>query len=304
MGQIHEILIKMPRLIHFELELEDPIDVIDGEAWKSWTRHLNLDIEVPMDIIDGNQWKYLVSHIQKFDFRFYLSKIPSNQILDSFRSPFWLEQKRWFVAFDNRQSSPCLYTVPRFASKTAIYSLDYCSIPCTSPELCLDQFVNILNLPILRPLRHDFTNVTSLVLETNENLDGNNLLPFLQLPHLHSFSFNNLSLLAVLSSEPTFKSIRMLNIETTVSKSNAEQICMIFPQVERLEIRIDDHDTILLLIDRLKYLSISKFICCQRSSMEILTREWFQKHSPRLKTSDRFTYRINDNNIHLWMSVE
>jgi hypothetical protein len=304
MGQIHEILIKMPRLIYFELELEDPMDVIGGEEWKSCTRHLNLDIEEAMDIIDGNQWKYLISHLQKFDFRFYLSKIPSNQILDSFQSPFWLEQKRWFVAFDNCQSPSCLYTIPRFASKTAFYSLDYRSIPCTSPELCLDQFVNILNLPVLRPLTHDFTNVTSLALGTNENLDRNNVLSFLQLPHLHSLSFGNLSLLAVLSSEPTFKSIRILNIEATVSKSNLEQICMIFPQVERLQITIDDNDTMLLLIDGLKYLSISKFICCQSSSMEILTREWFKEHSPRMKTNDRFTYRINGNNVYLWMSVE
>jgi hypothetical protein len=79
---------------------------------------------------------------------------------------------------------------------------------------------------------------------------------------------------------------------------------MIFPQVERLQITIDDNDTMLLLIDGLKYLSISKFICCQSSSMEILTREWFKEHSPRMKTNDRFTYRINGNNVYLWMSVE
>jgi hypothetical protein len=304
MGQINQILTKMPCLIHFELELEDPMDVIGGEMWKSWIIHLNVDIEEAMDIIDGNQWKYSVSHLQRFDFRFYLSQIPSKQILDSFRTPFWLEQKRWFVAFDDCQSSPCLFTVPRFAPKTAIYSLNYHSIPCTSSELYLDQFVHTLNLPVLRPLTHDFTNVTSLVLETNENIDRDKVLPFLQLPHLHSLSLNNLSLLVVLSSELALKSIRILNVKTTVSKSNAEQICVIFPQVERLCVTIDDNDTMLSLIDGLKYLSISKFICCHLSSMGILTREWFQEHSSRLKTNDHFTYRINVNDVHLWMSVK
>jgi hypothetical protein len=305
MGQIDEILIKMPRLIHFELELDDPMDVLGGRKWESWARqHLNLDIEESMDILDGNQWKYSVSHLQTFDFRFYLSKIPSAQILHSFQSPFWLEQKRWFVAFDDRQSSRCLFTVPRFAPKSIIYSSDYPSIQCTSPELCLDQYVNTLTLPVLRPLTNDFINVTSLVLERNENLDRNTILPFLQLPNLHSLSFVNLSLLYVLSSELTLNSIRTLNVKTSVSKSRIEQICIIFPQVERLEIMIDDNDTMLSSIDGLKYLSICKFIHSYPSSMGALKREWFQEHSSRLKTNDHFTYRINYNNIHLWMSVE
>jgi len=303
MGQIQQILDKMPRLIHFELELQDPIDVIGEEQWRTWIRHLNVDIEEAMDIIDGNQWKYSVSHLHTFDFRFYLSKIPSRPMLNSFQTPFWLEQKHWIVAFDDSSSSPYLFTIPRFAPKTAIYSMDYHSLPCTLSDLCLDQYVRTLHLPILRPLTHDFTNVTSLVLGTNENLDKDKILPYLQLPHLRSLTFDNLSLLDILSSEFVFKSICELDVRTTVSKSNAEQICTIFPQIERLYITIDDVSTLILLIDELKFLSISKFIYSDLLFMKALTRIWFQEHSSRLKINDHFTYQVNVNTVHLWITV-
>jgi hypothetical protein len=309
MGQIQKLLIQMPRLIHFELNVDEPMDVIGGERWRTWTRHLNLDIEVPMDIIDGNQWKYLVSHLHTFDFRFPLIIKPSTKILDSFQSPFWLEQKRWFVAFDDNQSPPCLFTIPRFAPKKILYSMDYHSIASTSTALCLDQFIHTLNIPVPRPLTHDFLNVTSLVLDMNKNFDRNDVLPYLQLPYLqlpslHSLSFLNLSLLDVLSPELIFKSIRVLNVKTTVSKTNSEQISAIFPQIERLQVTIDNKDTMLSFIDGLKYLSIAKFILCHPSIKEKLAKEWFQEHSSRLKKPDQFTYRIDDKIIQLWMNVE
>ncbi len=304
MGQIHKVLIQMPCLIHFELNIDEPMDVIGGERWKTWTKHLDLDIAVPMDIIDGNQWKYLVSQLYTFDFRFPLLKKPSTQILDSFQSPFWLKEKRWFVAFDDNQSPPCLFTVPRFAPKTVHYSTNYHPIVSTSTELCLNQFIHTLNLSMFRPLTHDFPNVTTLVFDMKKKFNQNEVLPYLQLPSLHSLAFVNRSLLYVLSRKFVFKSIRILNVKTPVSKTNSEQISTIFPQVERLEVTINDKDTMLLLIDGLKYLSIAKFIDGNPSSKEKLTKEWFQEHSSRLKKSDQFTYRIDDKIIQLWMNVD
>ncbi|CAF4378223.1 unnamed protein product, partial [Rotaria sp. Silwood2] len=118
------------------------MDAVGGEQWKRWSRHSNVDIEDANDIISGYQWKYLVSHLQTFDFRFYLSHKSDEKILDSVRSSFWLEQKQWFVAYDDCQSLPCLFTVPRFAPKSIIYSSDYRTPSCTSSNICLDEFVD------------------------------------------------------------------------------------------------------------------------------------------------------------------
>jgi hypothetical protein len=62
MGQIHEVLSRMPRLRHLELDIEDPMDVVDGKKWQSWIPHLNLDIKGSMDIIDGNIWFHISKH--------------------------------------------------------------------------------------------------------------------------------------------------------------------------------------------------------------------------------------------------
>ncbi len=108
----------------------------------------------------------------------------------------------------------------------------------------------------------------------------------LQLPYVHSLSFINLKLLNVLSPEFVFKSIRVLNIET-----NSEQINVILPQVECLQIIIDDKVSMFSLIDKLKYLSIVKFTHYDSSLPKKLAKEWFQEHSVRLKGNDHFTYR-------------
>ncbi|CAF3470122.1 unnamed protein product [Rotaria sp. Silwood1] len=294
----------MPRLLHFELRIDDPMDVIGDEQWTRWSRHSNADIEDANDIISGHQWKYLVPHLQTFDFRFCLLNRSDEKILDSFRSTFWLEQKQWFVAYDDYQSPPCLFTVPRFAPKNIIYSSDYNTPWCTSSNLGLDQFVDVLTLPKFRPVTHDFINMTSLILKTDNNLTLDTILPFMKLPHLQSLAVSSMALVTQLSTETMFESIRSLTIDTIVVKSHAEQICIVFPRLERLQIGINDQDTMLLLIDGLKHLSIVMFLCCQSLRIKPLTYEWFIQNSSRLMGNNNFTCHINDNKIHLWMSIE
>ncbi|CAF4474520.1 unnamed protein product [Rotaria sp. Silwood2] len=304
MEKMHKFLLKMPCLMHFELRIDDPMDFVVGDQWKVWSQSSEIDIEEAKDIIDGNQWKYLVSHLQTFDFHFCLADRLNKQILDSFRSSFWLTQKRWFVAYDDLQSSSSLFTVPRFAPKNIIYLLNYDTPSCTSSDLCLDQYVDILNLPTLRPLMHHFINVTSLILQTDKDLCLDRILPYLALPQLKSFSLVNTSLLAQLSTETRFESIRSLTIDTLEIKFHAEQICIVFPRIERLKIGISDQETMLLLIDRLKHLSLVTFVYPQPSMFTNITYEWFVENSSRFKENKNFTCNINKVEIHLWISVE
>ncbi|CAF1114779.1 unnamed protein product [Rotaria sordida] len=148
MSRMSQFLSKMPCLMHFELRIDDPMDIVGGKQWEMWFQHSNVDIEDAKDMVDGHQWKYLVSHLQTFDFHFYLSDRSDEKILDSFRSSFWLKQKQWFVAYDDHQSLPRLFTVPRFAPKNIIYSSEYRTPLCTSSDLCLDKFVDIITLPM------------------------------------------------------------------------------------------------------------------------------------------------------------
>ncbi|CAF0984471.1 unnamed protein product [Rotaria magnacalcarata] len=303
MSKMNQFLLKMPCLKNFELRIDDPIDFNVDDQWEVWSRNLKDDIEDTKDIIDGNQWKYLVSHLQTFNFRFCLAERLDKQILDSFRSSFWLEQKKWFVSYDDLESSPSLFTVPRFTPKDITYLLNYHTPSCTSSDLKLDQYVHILNLPMLCPLMQDFINVTTLILQTDKDLSLDRILPYLSLPQLRSLSLVSTSLLTQLPTEIKFESIRSLTIDTLEIKSHAEQICIVFPRIERLQIEINDQETMSLLIDRLKRLSLATFVCHHSSILTNMTKEWFVENSSRLKENNNFTCRIDKGKIHLWISV-
>jgi hypothetical protein len=282
---IEEFLYKMPRLKHLELESRGNNDLIDGQRWES-----------------------LISHLITFNFHFYLpSSIIDTNILNSFRSPFWLEQKRWFVAFDDQQSA--IFTVPRFAPSNIIYSQHYQPLQCTSYELCLDQHVNCLILQFLDPPVYRFTNVTSLVLETEENVFKSTSPSFSDLvqymPRLHSLSFWNLSPLTYLANDTVIEKIRILNVRSVGPLNlKIKKLCTLFPRLERLNMMIKCRQDLLLLIDGLKYLSIAKFGFTQSLSIfaSEITREWLIDHFQRLNVNRNFTYKIYEDNIQLWMN--
>lgn len=73
-------------------------------------KHLQLIAHCHDDIIDGPRWQRKVKTLDTFKFIFYISpRVPSRQ-LDSFRTAFWLQAKRWFVAYTKR----CFFSVPYF----------------------------------------------------------------------------------------------------------------------------------------------------------------------------------------------
>lgn len=74
------------------------------------------------DIIDGYRWQRIVESLISFHFLLHVKNFPNEQSLNSFRTPFWIEEKRWFIAFYNR----CLFTIDlshmKLFSGTSLYS--------------------------------------------------------------------------------------------------------------------------------------------------------------------------------------
>ncbi|CAF4173674.1 unnamed protein product, partial [Rotaria sordida] len=69
--------------------------------------------DVNNDMADGFAWELLLKEIKHFEFKFEFSEYASREqplSLDSFRSKFWLEEKKWFVTYD-RSSNPNDYSV-------------------------------------------------------------------------------------------------------------------------------------------------------------------------------------------------
>ncbi|CAF2035753.1 unnamed protein product [Rotaria magnacalcarata] len=292
MIQIEQLLSKIPNLTHFELDTQGNIDLIDGQ-----------------------QWELLVSHLIVFNFRIHLFcpllNFSKNNILESFRSLFWLEHKQWFVSYDD----PDIFTVPRFASN--IVTHPYANWPplCTSSGFNFDQCVRCIRLSLLDPVPPSFINVTSLVFDTEEITTDVGLFAFLKLlehmPCVHSLSFRNLPVLTSASNNVVLKNIRTLHVQNAyITAENRLQLdinrlCMIFPQIERLNMELTSRQDFVLLVDQLKYLSIVKVEFYHLSSIDTdsyLTRDWLTKNSRRLKTNNNFMYKRIHNKIHLWIN--
>ncbi|CAF3348580.1 unnamed protein product, partial [Rotaria sp. Silwood2] len=71
---------------------------------------LELCVHSRNDFIDGHRWQLLTSGLKTFNFNFQIVSDQQEVNLESFRSAFWLEEKYWYVAYDNN----CLFSVPYF----------------------------------------------------------------------------------------------------------------------------------------------------------------------------------------------
>jgi hypothetical protein len=289
--EIKGILLSMPSLKHFQLETDGDVDLIDGQQWES-----------------------IVSHLITFNFRFHLLTATENKdVLNSFRSPFWLDYKRWFVAYDD-QLFRYVFTIPCFAPKDVKWSSPYRAPASTASNLNLDQYIERLNLASDCLTEYRFRNLTSLVLETKERINMFNLFDFIQdIPQLSSLTISDCILFNSLPKNTICEQIRSLNVSHVVDvqhQIDPKCLCTIFPRIEYLNIRVQSRQALPAFIDRLKYLSfayfhlslsVSKWCCLQQAPV---TRQWLIKNTKRLSQDRSFTSVINDRTIRLWMSDE
>ncbi|UJR16906.1 hypothetical protein I4U23_003804 [Adineta vaga] len=295
---LEELLIKMPNLIHLEL-----------------------DIFADVNLLNGNIWESLILRLDTFDFRFRLhDRIQDSsvsQILNTFRSLFWLRYKRWFVAYDDRDLPASFFTIPRFAPINRKYSADSCKLRCTSSTFRLNEYVNQLTLSDSFQLEYHFPNVTSLVLETKENIDVltfNLLVNIIRaLPRLISLTFSDEFPLTQPTHNIIFEQIRTLYIRHVCQKShiqsesNLVQLCLIYPRVEHLRISVHTHEEFQILLDTFKYLSSLIVDTCYQSNCstwpekDLLTHQWLSHNVRSLSKTDTFTCKILNGTIYLWV---
>jgi hypothetical protein len=109
---------------------------------KSLPNLFSLTLEINIAILNGYDWRtLLVNHLPKLkNFRLRMSfNFPTNgnlithtdQLVDSFRTPFWIEEHQWFIRCDcylaKRVSRGVLYTLP-CAFKQPSYINTYYSV--------------------------------------------------------------------------------------------------------------------------------------------------------------------------------
>jgi hypothetical protein len=299
MIQIKEFLSKIPNLRHFEVDTQGSIDLIDGQ-----------------------QWELITSHLIVFDFRIHLLcrlfGFSEENLLESFRSPFWVEHKHWFVAYNGLHMEH-IFTVPRFVSNIVTYPYIYWPPLCTSSDFCFDQYIRCLHVSLCNPVPHRFTNITSLVINTDEIITDIGLVAFISLvEHMHllnSISIWNLSILNYVPNDVVFNKIRNLYVRDINKRAidrpklDINRLCTVFPRLERLNMELTSDNDSILLIDQLTYLSVAIFQLNYSSSINqssflssFVTRHWLINNCRRLKDNNNFTFKFINNKIHLWIN--
>lgn len=152
-------------------------------------KHLELQVLNDNNFDDGNRWKKLTKSLMTFNFKF--RKTYSYTSLSSFRTPYWSQDKKWFVIYS---------------------SGDYCTIPYFAPEkIQMHEKLSIILNPVNQSLFYE--NVTDLTI-LEETFDESHFFPCVKTLKLDcSVSIEKLS------NVIDFKSIKHLILSSKISIS-------------------------------------------------------------------------------------
>jgi hypothetical protein len=157
--------------------------------------HLTLHIiETKSDLINGHAWIPLLTRIIVFQFMFEISK-SDNVDLDSFRTPFWLEEKKWYVTFDKwidasvsfLYTNPCCteYRYPLLFMEKTLVTESTGLEPVTFPHT--KYLVFDYRLPILKEHLCRCTHVHTLSMEDHLDLSLEYIISCIDLSRITRF---------------------------------------------------------------------------------------------------------------------
>ena len=288
------------------------------------------------DIADGYQWQILAISLITFNFKFNVSLTDISDTLNSFCTSFWLEEKRWFVAYQYNS----LFSIPHFAP-VQIDSLDLSYFRSTAPDhSVMFNHLNRLTMNAFTIYYKDhFTHIKTLeltnstLLKTFESvIDLNqvehlivssldNLLIFIPLkctmPQLYKITIKNSVTIDIIERIRQYRFEQILKLDISVTDLHSdyiiEELFRLFPCVQYLIYKsfIQSKQTMIRFIDGFKHLSNASF----HTDASFISREsnfchntnTIIQHSRRL-IENNFTcriYRLSENNlsynIHWWI---
>ena len=108
-------------------------------------------------ILDGHRWEILIANIDKFEFVFSVIISDSSlwnidTCITTFRTPFWIKQKQWFVSLEKYDDIAILYTLPyidnSYVMKNESSSFEYRSTAIQNSILQIQSMKNVRDLYI------------------------------------------------------------------------------------------------------------------------------------------------------------
>jgi hypothetical protein len=303
-------------------------------------KYLELQAHGMSDLVDGNRWQRLTSSLFKFNLIVKLQDSSYLESLDTFRTTFWLEEKHWYVAYQNK----CLFSVPHFASnqiEIPIQSPVYSTVP--DDIIIYNRITKVIINSVPVDTSIWFTNVKTLVFKCSISIDVlSSIVDLNQIEHLTILHIEDLSkllpfewrmprLCQISIVKPVtidmirrvkhyqMKNIRKLEIAIKVQyyRFIIENVFILFPNIKHLSIRtsrIESIKSIVHIIDRFDYLSnlslYSTYLTGNLNTIIYNNTKSIVYLSRRL-TENNFTCRINSSststaiyNVNWWIDVK
>jgi hypothetical protein len=292
-------------------------------------QHLELIVDCINDVVDGNRWQIKTKYLVTFKFMFHLSNELESQGLDSFRSSFWLEEKRWFVAYTHRR----VFSVPHFLATEADENFQLPQYSTVPDNRIFYECIDKLQLTEKSsPVNGYFPHVQTLVLcctaflpTIDQIVDLSRVQHFIfsavvenfpikrlinEMPNLRQISFRcDLGNFLKQVRYETFDTIRTLQICNSFMKAHnfdIENLCAVFPNIEHLQVDYKCSTMeIFDFLDRFKHLSTASFHYISRYENEDVQqcRLDIQTVLDRVRRVQRlnYTYQFDCSSVHFWI---
>ena len=277
---------------------------------KTCSNLIYLQIDISRVYIDGDQWKSLIinylPNLKTFHLRMIFSLDSYNQdideILDSFRDTFWIEEHQWFVRCQWNSSDP--YKLITIYTQPYVFKSFDCSNAISKS--------NISHFYIELP-RHDLSKLNISMLNSLKNLDlsinshrnySQLQILFDQTPNLYSlkiiFAIDLIECLLNLTSS----SIQRLNfLEQKISFTKSDCLRLIKSslgqQCQVLLIRLKTRNSILDLIQHMIHLRLLVVDCDDDHDDGMNLNQWLKQN---LSSNDSFIRNSkNQHQIQIWI---
>jgi hypothetical protein len=253
-----------------------------------YLKYLELRVKGNNDLTEGQRWQLLTTSLIEFNFKINVDLQFIEVALDSFRTSFWLEEKRWFVAYEDG----CFYSYPYFAPKQVCTSYQP-SIHCTAfDNRVIFKSVTKLDVVATQTFTEPFTHVNMLDLQ--HAISQTKLLRFVDVRHVKHLSILSLNdllqfprlkrkmpFLCRLSIKnnirteevkqminSSYEQIRTLEIKINCEKEDyiIEELFRLFPYTEQLihKSDIESIEIMVRFIDGFKHLLNASFFSCDQ----------------------------------------
>ena len=192
-----------------------------------------------MDLTNGHRWERLVKDFRRFNFRFWIHDLQITDVFDTFRSHFWLEEKRWFIAYHER----CLFSIPRFLPNSIDVSRHF-RMRTTAPDhsFIYDHMKRIIVSEATIEFTHFFSNIDTLDRHYPIPLGIlTSILDVKQIKHLTLLTMDHL--IRFIPLESIAPELRALSIKKAVAIEMLEQIRTYrFKQIHQLQLSFTGED--------------------------------------------------------------